>query len=390
MFSVSFLIKTPLAREAKVLICYVLKSKMSQKKVVVALSGGVDSSVAAALLLERGFDVIGVTMNIFSLPQRYCQDQELRSCCGVEAIQKAHHIAMILGISHYVLDFKDEFEKHVISDFCQEYSCGRTPNPCIRCNAFLKFGILFDKAKRLGADHIATGHYGRIIHEASSGRYFLKKSKDKEKDQSYFLYFMTQAQLSRVFMPVGDYTKKQVRSMAQKWGLPTADRLESQEICFIPDNNYVRFLERRMPRMFSPGPIVDVQGKRCGVHQGIAHFTVGQRRGIGIAASQPLYVLEIRSKDNTVVVGGKDLLYHKKLLATGIHWTIPTKGERPIKAKVKIRYQHEEASARLTLKEADKILVEFEKPQRAITPGQAVVFYKRDVLLGGGIIERTL
>jgi tRNA-specific 2-thiouridylase len=359
-----------------------------RNRVVVAMSGGVDSSLAAALLQEQGYEVIGITMNLFSLPKEYCRSEQLRSCCGWRAVEDANRVAHTLGISHYVADFRKPFEKRVIADFCEEYARGRTPNPCLRCNQYIKFETLVDRAKKLKADYIATGHHARIEHDSKTGRYFLKKGKDKKKDQSYFLYPMTQDQLSRTLMPIGDFTKEKVRERARKFDLPVAQRPESQEICFVPDKDYPGFLRSRIPEAFRSGPIVDLKDRVLGQHKGIGHYTIGQRRGLGIAAPHPLYVLSIQSDKNTLVVGTNEQLYEKTLGATRVNLISIDRIERTLSVKAKIRYKHQEAKALLTPLNSDQILVEFEKPQRAITPGQAVVFYDRDVVVGGGIIEK--
>lgn len=361
-----------------------------KKKVLVAMSGGVDSSVAAALLKEKGFEVVGVTMKLFSLPDEYCGSESLRSCCGWKTTEDAHRVAMTLGISHSVIDLRKPFEKKVISDFCEEYAHGRTPNPCIRCNQFIKFSDLMASLRKFKADYLATGHHARVLYDQKSGRYFLRKGKDRDKDQSYFLYVLTQQQLSRTLMPVGNLTKEEVRKKARKLGLPVAQRVESQEICFIPDNDYPAFLEKRIPEVFHPGPIVDVESRVLGQHRGIANFTIGQRRGMGIAAQRPFYVLEIKSETNTVVVGTNEQLYRRGLLASGMNWISVNQPERQLFLKAKIRYKHKEAKALLIPLSADMVLIEFETPQRAITPGQSVVFYDRDFVFGGGIIRKAL
>ncbi len=361
---------------------------MKNKRVVVAMSGGVDSSVAAALLKVQGYDVIGATMKLFSLPKDYCRSENLRSCCGWKATEDAHRVAISLGISHYVVDFRDKFEKSVILDFCREYSKGSTPNPCIRCNQYIKFDFLMKKLDAFEADYLATGHHALVEYDTISGRYLLKKGKDKKKDQSYFLYPLTQEQLSRTLMPIGNFTKEKVREKAQKLGLSVAKRHESQEICFIPDNDYVRFLRKRIPGAFSSGPIVDTKNRVLGQHEGIAHFTVGQRKGMGIAAAKPLYVLSIQRDKNTIVVGPSDQLYEKSLLASHINLISKPRLTKPLEVRAKIRYKHKEAKAILTPRDSDHILLEFEKPQRAITPGQSVVFYDKNVVVGGGIIDK--
>jgi tRNA-uridine 2-sulfurtransferase len=363
--------------------------KMKRKQVLVAMSGGVDSSVAAALLHKKGYDVIGVTMNLFSLPRELCRSDELRSCCGWKATEDAHDVAVRLGISHLVVDFRPEFEKSVIADFCKEYSRGRTPNPCIRCNEQIKFGLLLERAKRLGADYVATGHHARVVFSRSGKRFLLKKGRDRAKDQSYFLYSLTQEQLSRVLMPIGNLTKREVRELAQKWNLPVAAKPESQEICFVPSGRYPEFLKERIPRAFLPGPIKDTSGRALGQHKGIIHFTVGQRRGMGIAGAQPLYVISIDKKKNTILVGTSGDLHRKTLLASRISLISGQKHKRVLQVRAKIRYKHKEAKARVTFLSSRQASVEFETPQRAVTPGQSVVFYERDVVLGGGIIERA-
>jgi tRNA-specific 2-thiouridylase len=328
-------------------------------------------------------------MKLFSLPKDYCTSENLRSCCGWKATEDAHRVAISLGISHYVVDFRDQFDKSVITDFCGEYSKGSTPNPCIRCNQYIKFDFLMKKIKTFEADYLATGHHARVEYDTRSGRYLLKKGKDKKKDQSYFLYPLTQEQLSRTLMPIGNLTKEKVREKAQKLGLSVAQRHESQEICFIPDNDYVRFLRQRIPKAFRPGPIVDLENRVLGQHEGIPHFTIGQRKGMGIAASQPLYVLSIQSDKNTIVIGPSDQLHEKNLLASQVNLISKEKITKPLKVRAKIRYKHKEAKAFLTPQDKDQILVEFEKPQRAITPGQSVVFYDKDVIVGGGIIDKS-
>lgn len=353
------------------------------------MSGGVDSSVAAAFLKEEGYEVIGITMKLFSLPEEFCKSENLRSCCGWKAVEDANRVATTIGISHYVVDFKKIFEKSVIADFCEEYARGRTPNPCIRCNQYIKFEALLDKAEALNADYLATGHHARVEYDSKLKRFLLRKGKDRVKDQSYFLYPLTQGQLSRTLMPIGHFTKKEVREKAKELGLPVARRPESQEICFVPDNDYAGFLGRRIPKAFHTGSILDVENRVVGQHKGIARFTIGQRRGMGISASQPLYVIAIRSDENTIVVGKNEHLYKKTLLTSRINLISKAKLAESFKVKAKIRYKHREAEAIITPFDSDQVLVQFERPQRAITPGQAVVFYDRDIVVGGGIIERA-
>jgi len=354
------------------------------------MSGGVDSSVAAGLLKEAGHEVIGVTMNLFSLPPEVCPSEDLRSCCGRKATEDAHEAACRLGIDHLVVDFRSEFEGRVIADFCRGYGRGRTPNPCVRCNEHIKFGLLLERAKRLGADFIATGHYARIKYDTGSGRYLLKKGKDRAKDQSYFLYPLSQAQLSRILFPVGGYTKSEVRRLAKKWGLPAAAKPESQEICFVPRGRYPDFLRGRVPETLRPGPIMDRSGRILGEHNGIAHFTIGQRRGMGIAGPQPIYVVAIDAASDSIIVGADEELFQKTLIAGRVNWSSVEKIESPVRVKAKIRYRHEAAGATLIPLSKGRLRVEFDRPQRAVTPGQSVVFYERDIVIGGGIIERAL
>lgn len=361
---------------------------MKKKRVVVAMSGGVDSSVAAALLLEQGFDVVGVTMNLFSLPKKYCRDENVKSCCGWGAAEDAHQVALTLGIPHYVIDMRKEFEKKVIADFCAEYNLGRTPNPCIRCNEFIKFDDLLERSiDTMDADYLSTGHHVRVEYDKKKKRYLLKKGMDREKDQSYFLYTLTQDQLARTLMPVGHFTKKDIRKKAEELNLPAAQRPESQEICFVPDNNYPHFLRKQIPQAFRPGPIFDCEGKILGQHEGTLHFTIGQRKGMGIAASHSLYVVAIDTQANTIVAGPDKMLYEDELTASQLNFiSVPGLNER-LTLKAKIRYKHPEAEAQLFPITSDSMRVVFKTPQRAITPGQAVVFYDSETVVGGGIID---
>lgn len=362
---------------------------MKKERVAVAMSGGVDSSVAAALLLEKGFEVMGLTMDVFSLPKGLCLDENLSSCCGRGAIGDANRVAAQLHIPHYVINVKRTFQKWVVNDFCEEYAKGRTPNPCIRCNRHIKFEALWSRAKKLGADFLATGHHARIVFDKKSGVFWLKKGKDRGKDQSYFLYTVTQEQLSRTLMPIGKFTKHEVRKKARQLGLVVHQRPESQEICFIPDADYIRFLQQRIPELFKAGSIVDTENRLLGYHKGILHYTIGQRRGIGIAAAYPLYVLEIRPDSHEIVVGAQNQLYKKKVFVSHLNLVAPTDIDAPLEVTAKIRYMHREAQAILFLLDKGRARLEFKKPQRAATPGQSAVFYDRERVIGGGIIEGT-
>ncbi len=353
---------------------------------MVAMSGGVDSSVTAALLKEEGYEVIGVTMQLWPSPELADEAGRFGGCCDSGAVTEAKRVAHRLGIPHYAMNFKAIFAHKVIANFCREYSLGRTPNPCIRCNQYIKFDALLKKAKGLGADFVATGHYARIEYDKGSGRYLLKQGIDRNKDQSYVLYVMTQDQLRDTVMPLGHFTKEKVRQMAREMDLPVADKAESQDICFIPDDNYPRFFTEYMPGAARPGPILDRRGNALGEHRGILFYTIGQRRGIGISAPEPLYVVAIDAKNNTIVVGSKKDTYQDELIAAEVNWIAIEQPRQPIKAKAKVRYLHRGAEATVTPLAEGKVHVKFKEPQMAITPGQAVVFYNGDSVIGGGTI----
>ena len=359
-------------------------------KVVVAMSGGVDSSVAAVLLKEAGYHVIGVTMQIWPRGRQGHEAEGYEGCCGIDAAEDAKRVAYKLGIPHYVMNFRDIFSQIVIADFCEEYTLGRTPNPCIKCNQYIKFGILLEKAMQLGADFIATGHYARVETDESTGRYLLKKGIDGSKDQSYFLYPLTQDQLSHALFPIGSYSKTRVKEIARERELSVASRPESQEICFIPDNDYSQFVRTYIPQAARPGPILNKQGAILGEHRGIFSYTIGQRKGLGIAAPNPLYVIAIEPERNAVVVGGKEDVYRSELIASNLNWISIAALEQPTHVKAKIRYRHEEAAAEVIPGDGGRVRVIFNKPQMAITPGQAVVFYDGDTVTGGGTIERAI
>lgn len=355
-------------------------------KVIVAMSGGVDSSVAAGLLLEQGHEVIGVTMQLWSPDLPYGEAAE-DGCCSLEAVEDARAVANKLGIAYYVLNLHETFRENVIDYFVAEYLRGRTPNPCIVCNQSLKFNKLLDKVKALGGDYVATGHYVRKDSAPVNGRWLLRKGIDLTKDQSYVLYRLTQDQIAASLFPLGGYTKVEIRKQAARFGLPVASKQESQEICFIPDQNYRRFIEEYRPGSTKPGKIVDQDGNTLGEHTGITNFTIGQRKGLGIATGVPLFVTAINPERNEVVVGPAAAVFTKKLVASNLNWIAFDQLDRELSVEAKIRYAAGPAAARV-IPLGDQAEVVFDEPQRAVTPGQAVVFYQKDLVLGGGIIER--
>jgi len=354
-------------------------------KVVVAMSGGVDSSVAAALLKEKGYQVNGVTMKIWD-GEAFPVEGGRHGCYGPgeeEDIEDARKVAQILGIPFHVFDLRQEYKAEVLDYFCHEYLSGRTPNPCLRCNHKVKFDALLRKTQDSGIDfdYFATGHYARVEYNKSKHRYLLKKAMDLSKDQSYFVSSLSQEQLGRLLFPIGNYTKEEVRKMASDFELGVDNKPESQD--FIAGG--YSFLVKAG----QPGPILDKQGNVLGEHRGIPFYTIGQRKGLGISSKEPLYVTDIDQEKNAIVVGGKEEVYRDELTASGLNWIAIEKLEQPTKVKARIRYAHNEAEAIITPLNEDKVYVKFKEPQMAITPGQAVVFYQGDVVVGGGTIERT-
>jgi len=342
---------------------------MPKRKVAVALSGGVDSSAAALLLKEAAYEVIGIHMRLWDSPRFDYQ------------AHRAENICRILDIPYHQVDLQKEFESCVVDYFCREYQLGRTPNPCVACNQHVKFGLLLDKALSLGADYLATGHYARVEHSRDAHR--LLKAAEASRDQSYFLYTLTQEKLGRVLFPLGGHSKDEVKQMAKQARLPAATR-SSQDLCFISQKNYGTFLSQRFPS--TPGDIVDTRGKKLGQHRGVAFYTIGQRHGLGLASGQPLYVIRIEPESNRVVLGPEKELYSQKLTAQKLSWISGKIPLEPITTKARIRYKSKEAEAILFFRN-DSMDVRFAQPQKAVTPGQAIVFYNAGEVLGGGVID---
>jgi tRNA-uridine 2-sulfurtransferase len=353
-------------------------------RIVVAMSGGVDSSVAAALLHEAGHEVVGVSMQLYD--QREATGHGFGRCCSLDDLHDARRVAAAIGIKHYVLNLERQFQDTVVSNFVSEYTAGRTPIPCTHCNTDLKFSTLVDRATGFGSTVVGTGHYAQLSDDPATGRRRLLRGRDATKDQSYFLFALTQPQLRAAQFPVGGLSKSEVRAFARDRGLPVADKPDSQEICFVPDGEYARFVERHAPDVAAPGMITDASGRILGQHDGVHRFTVGQRKGLRLSTTQPLYVLELRAADRAVVVGTREDLERVRCEVADVNWTA---GETPpgsLRAAVQIRHRHTPVAATVTPLEDGRAEVVFDTPERAISPGQAAVFYDGDEVIGGGWI----
>jgi tRNA-specific 2-thiouridylase len=348
-----------------------------RNKAVIAMSGGVDSSVAAALMQDQGFDCIGITLKLHAGESR---------CCSLQDVNDAKAVAFRLGMPHYVLNFIEEFDAQVIRRFVETYEAGATPNPCIDCNRYIKFNLLLLRARQLDFDYLVTGHYARVERDNASGRFLLRKSVDEKKDQSYVLYCLTQEQLERARFPLGGLTKTEARKIAEEKQLINAAKGDSQDICFVPDGDYGGFIERRTGKTYPPGDIIDREGTVLGRHRGLIRYTIGQRRGLGVAANVPIYVAAKSVAHNTVTLGPDSSLYGTSLVARDINLIACERIERPLRVTVKTRYLQTEEPATVEQTGDDSLRVDFDRPQRAITPGQAAVLYDGDMVVGGGTI----
>lgn len=350
-------------------------------KAVIAMSGGVDSSVAAALSLEQGFECVGITLKLFNGES---------SCCSLADVNDARKTAFALGMDHYVLNFTEEFDKYVVRHFIESYEQGLTPNPCIECNRHIKFNSLLLRTRQLDFDLLVTGHYARIKEDPVSGRYLLLKALDEKKDQSYVLYCLTQKQLKRTYFPLGDLEKETVRKIAENKNFVNAGKGESQDICFVPDGDYGKFIEAYTGKTYPHGDILNMEGKTIGKHKGLIRYTIGQRRGLGVAANVPVYVASKSTAANTVTLGPDNTLFSKALSANAVNLIACADLKKPTRVMVKTRYLQTEQNAIAEQTEEDTLHIEFDKPQRAITPGQAVVMYDGDIVIGGGTIFESV
>lgn len=355
-----------------------------KQKVMMAMSGGVDSSVAAALLMRQGYEVTGVTLRLFD--GEYA-GEDTRTCCSLADVLDARSVADRLGIRHFVFNFKERFEREVIRRFVEEYLEGRTPNPCIDCNRYIKFRELLDRARLLEQDYVATGHYVAREYDESSGRYLLKRPADRDKDQTYVLYALTQPQLAATLFPLGGLRKSEVRELAEELHFVNSRKPDSQDICFVPDGKYADFIERYTGRPAEKGSFTDPEGNPVGEHGGLIRYTIGQRKGLGVAFGHPVFVVDKHCDNNSVVLGKEQLLFSDRLTVSDLNFIPFDTLTSPMRVQAKVRYRQKEQPATLHPLEDGKVLAEFDTPQRAITPGQAAVFYDGDIVVGGGTIE---
>lgn len=358
-------------------------SSQLNNSVLVGMSGGVDSSVAAALLMEQGYSVSGVTLRLYDGEDYECGDT--KTCCSLSDVEDARSVCDRLGLRHYVFNFKDRFKKQVIDKFINEYKCGRTPNPCIDCNRFIKFSEMLARAEQLDISRIATGHYATI--KKSGDRFLLCRPKDVSKDQTYVLYSLTQHQLERTLMPLGNLTKNEVREFANEHGFINASKPDSQDICFVPDGDYAGFISRALGEDFASGDFVDLNGKVIGSHGGMIKYTIGQRKGLGMGFGKPVYVVSKNAENNRVVLGDEADLYSKKVLVRDVNFITFDKLTAPLYCKAKLRYRQNEQACHIIPLDEKTIIAEFDQPQRAATAGQAAVFYDGDTVIGGGTID---
>lgn len=358
------------------------------RKAIIAMSGGVDSSVAALLTKETGDECIGATMKLFHNEDIGVKRE--KTCCSLDDVEDARNVCYRMGIRYYVFNFSERFKEDVMDRFVDAYEHGATPNPCIDCNRYLKFDKMFQRMRELEYDYIVTGHYARVEYDEEKNRYLLKKAVDDTKDQSYVLYMLTQEQFAHISLPLGGLRKTEVREIAEKHGFVNARKHDSQDICFVPDGDYAKFIEQYTGRKSIPGDFVDTEGNILGKHKGIIHYTLGQRRGLGIPAASRLYVCDISPKTNQVVLGNNEDLFHSELTATKVNLISCESLKEPMRLKAKIRYRHPEQEAVAWQTEDGVLHVRFDKPQRAITRGQAVVLYDGDIVVGGGVIENCI